>query len=182
MQLGHSRCDVLNRLPEVICMNRMREFLDEKMLGSEDSSLAKLNSIQKQLDDLRYRLSAQERDDPVSKATIGRLAQEIVRSRRRRAAVFQSDDLFGEPAWDILLGLYVADDAQQKLSVTEVCDVAGLPHTTGLRWIERLESEAWVCRAPDPVDRRRFWVVLTERASNVMREYLGAISLRPNQG
>lgn len=167
-------------------MNRMRQFLDEKVLGSQDSNFAKLNSLQKQLDDLRDRLIAQESDNSadkaVDKATLGQLAQEIVRSRRRRAAVFQSNDLFGEPAWDILLGLYVVDDAQQKLSVTKVCDVAGLPLTTGLRWIEKLESEAWVCRAPDPVDRRRVLVLLTERASKVMREYLGAISLRPNQG
>ena len=163
-------------------MNRIREFLDEKILGSQDSNLAKLNSLQKQLDDLRDSLIAHQSDDSADKATLGRLAQEIVRSRQRRAAVFHSNDLFGEPAWDILLGLYVADDAQQKLSVTEVCDAAGLPLTTGLRWIERLESEAWVCRAPDPDDRRRFWVLLTERGSNVMRDYLEAISLRPSRG
>lgn len=163
-------------------MNRMRAFPDEEVPVSKQAGLATLNSLQEQLDDLRGRLMGHPNTQATDAAALGQLAQEIVRSRRRRAAVFQSDDLFGEPAWDILLGLYVADDAHLKLSVTEVCDVAAVPLTTGLRWIERLESAAWVRRIPDPVDRRRFWVLLTERASNVMRDYLAEISLRPSQG
>jgi DNA-binding MarR family transcriptional regulator len=159
----------------------MRDLLDEKLPGSQNPSLAKLNSIQEQLDELRDRLIGHQSDDSTDMLTLGRLAQEILRSRRRRFAVFQGSGLFGEPAWDILLWLYVADDAQQKLSITELCDVAGLPLSTGLRWIERLESETWVSRAQDPVDRRRFWVHLSERASNLMREYLDGIRLRPSQ-
>ena len=163
-------------------MKQIRAFPDEEGPVSEQASLAKLNALQEQLDDLRTRLMGHPNTDATDEAELAQLAQEIVRSRQRRAAVFQSNDLFGEPAWDILLGLYVATDAQLKLSVTELCDVAGAPPTTGLRWIEKLEKEGWVYRTPDPVDRRRFWVLLTERASNVMRRYLEEMRLRPNHG
>jgi len=110
---------------------------------------------------------------------LGQLAREIVFSRQRRAEVFGDGDLFGEPAWDIFLALYAAQEAEHKLSVTGVCEVAGVPLATGLRWIEKLEKEGWVYRTSDPVDRRRFWVQLTERASNLMRSYLEGIRLRP---
>ena len=163
-------------------MNRRGAFPGEDVPGSEQANLAKLNALQEQLDELRDGLMGHPNADAIDATTLGQLAWEIVRSRRRRAAVFRSSDLFGEPAWDILLGLYVAGQAQQKLSVSGVCDVARVPLTTGLRWIERLEKEGWVHRSPDPVDRRRFWVLLTERASTLMRSYLAGIRLRPNHG
>jgi DNA-binding MarR family transcriptional regulator len=145
-------------------------------------ALARLNALQKQLDELRIRLIAHPEADAVDAEDLGQLAQEIVLSRQRRSDVFGDGDLFGEPAWDIFLALYAAQEAQHKLSVTGVCDVAGLPLATGLRWIEKLEKEGWVYRTPDPVDRRRTWLILTERASNVMRDYLAGLSVRPRQG
>jgi len=144
-------------------------------------ALARLNSLQKQLDELRIRLTAHPQADAVDAEDLGQLAREIVYSRQRRAKVFGDGELFGEPAWDIFLALYVAQEAQHKLSISGVCDVAGVPLATGLRWIEKLEKEGWLCRTPDPVDRRRSWLLLTERASNVMREYLEGLSLRPSQ-
>ena len=113
--------------------------------------------------------------------TLTQLAVEIVRSRRQRSAVFGDGDLFGEPAWDILLALYIAEQGQQKLSVSSVSDAARLPLATGLRWMEKLEKDGWVHRTPDSSDRRRSWVLLTERASNRMRRYLKGIRLRPIQ-
>jgi DNA-binding MarR family transcriptional regulator len=137
--------------------------------------------LQKQLDELRNRLIAQTRGDAVDAGELRQLAQEIFRSRQRRAAMFRDDDLFGEPAWDIFLALYTAEEAQHELSVTDVCGAAGVPMATGLRWIGRLEKKGWIYRTPDPVDRRRFWLLLTERASTVMSDYLAGISLRPSQ-
>jgi MarR family transcriptional regulator, temperature-dependent positive regulator of motility len=143
---------------------------------------AQLNLLQKQLDELRDRLTAHPKGDAIDLGELGRLAQEIFRSRQQRAAIFRDDDLFGEPAWDIFLALYTAHEAQHKLSLTDVCGVAGVPLATGLRWIGRLEKDGWVYRAADPVDRRRSWLNLTERALNVMRDYLAGLSLRPSQG
>ena len=143
-------------------------------------ALAKLNSIQRQLDELRDRVVRRRKAGSKDAGDLGQLAQEIVLSRQRRADVFGNSDLFGEPAWDIFLALYAAHSAQHKLTLTNVCEVAGVPLATGLRWIERLEKDGWVYRSADPVDRRRFWLLLTERGLDVMRDYLAGISLRPN--
>ena len=145
-------------------------------------ALARLDALQKQLDELRDRLIGHPKAEATDPGELAQLAQEIVLSRQRRADVFGDGDLFGEPAWDIFLALYAAQEAEHKLSVTGVCDVAGVPLATGLRWIEKLEKEGWVYRTPDPVDRRRTWLLLTERASNVMRDYLAGLSVRPRQG
>lgn len=144
-------------------------------------ALVRLNSIQKQLDELRERLTGHPKAGAMDATELGHLAQQIFFSRQRRAEVFESSNLFGEPAWDIFLALYAAQEAQHKLSVSDVCDVAGVPLATGLRWIGRLEKDGWVYRTADPVDRRRFWLLLTERASTVMRDYLAGISLGPSQ-
>jgi len=168
--------------PRITCMTRMRAFPKDEVTASKQADLAKLNSLQDQLDDLRDRLMGDPSTAATDKAALGQLAREIVLLRQRRAAVFGDSGLFGEPAWEIFLALYAAHEAQQKLSVTGVCEEARLPLATGLRWIEKLEKEGWVYRAPDPVDRRRSWLILTDRALNVMRDYLAGLSLRPNQG
>ena len=124
-------------------------------------------------------MTAHPAADAMDADDLGQLAREIVFSRQRRADVFGDGDLFGEPAWDIFLVLYAAQEAQHKLSVTGVCDVAKVPLATGLRWIEKLEKDGWVYRTPDPVDRRRTWLLLTERASIVMGDYLSEMRLRP---
>jgi MarR family transcriptional regulator, temperature-dependent positive regulator of motility len=163
-------------------MTRMRAFPEDEVTASKQANIAKLDSLQDQLDDLRNRLMEHPSAAPADKAALGQIAQEIVLLRQRRAAVFGNSDLFGEPAWEIFLTLYSAHEAQQKLSVTGVCEEARLPLATGLRWIDKLEKEGWVYRAADPVDRRRSWLNLTERALNVMRDYLAGLSLRSSQG
>ena len=162
-------------------MNRMRAIPDDAEPDSDRVTRSKLDSIQKQLDDLRGRLAANPNDDAANTTPLGQLAREIVRSRKRRTRVFGQAGLFGEPAWDILLGLYVAAEAQQRLNVSAVCELSGVPQSTALRWLEKLEKEGLVRRHPDPLDRRRFWMLLTERASSSLRTYLAGIRLRPDQ-
>ena len=48
--------------------------------------------------------------------TLG-IAKRLYRDRRRRADVFNAD-LFGEPAWDMLLDLYIAACEDRQVSTT----------------------------------------------------------------
>lgn len=143
--------------------------------------ITELNQLQEQLDQLRARLSADEQAgtgpelDPVESL---RLVREILRSRRRRNEVF-GDDLFGEPAWDLLLELYAAEITQQRVSVSSACIASAVPPTTALRWIEKLEKEGWIGREGDPLDRRRYWVFLKEQGIVAMRKYLERMAVRP---
>jgi DNA-binding MarR family transcriptional regulator len=140
---------------------------------------AELDSLQQQLDKLRRKLSspAAHRPNGLGSKDIKRLAREMVRSRRRRDAVF-GGGLFSDPAWDILLELYLVEMAQHRVNITQITSAIAAPPTTALRWLERLAIEGWISREPDMMDRRRIWVSLTERGSMAMREYFESVTLR----
>jgi len=100
-------------------------------------------------------------------------AVEIYRSRRRRDAAFGQDaDLFGEPAWDILLDLLDADAHGRRISVTSASLASSVPATTGLRMIAILEERGLIARTDDPLDRRRSHVSLTGKGRAVMQAAL----------
>jgi hypothetical protein len=60
------------------------------------------------------------------------LARRMYLERRQREKHFPSN-LFGEPAWDILLDLYVAAKENVKIATTSACIGGSVPPTTGLR-------------------------------------------------
>ena len=91
--------------------------------------------------------------------------------RRKRAAIFGNQELFGEPAWDILLDLYVALAHDKPVSVSSACIGSAAPPTTGLRWLGILAEEGLVVREPDPEDQRRVLVRLTEEGARAMDQF-----------
>jgi len=91
----------------------------------------------------------------------------ILRFRAKRRTLF-SPDLFGEPAWEILLELYRGELGGKRETVSGLCVASGVPATTALRWIGNLEREGWIERDPDPIDRRRFFVRLSKGARETM--------------
>ncbi|USI73771.1 MarR family transcriptional regulator [Sphingomonas morindae] len=88
------------------------------------------------------------------------LARRLLAGRQRRAMMIPGVS-FGEPAWDILLDLYVAAREHRRVSVSDACIAAQVPPTTAVRWIKRLEAQGAVVRHPDPDDRRRWFVSLS---------------------
>lgn len=108
-----------------------------------------------------------------------RLAKALYELRRRRDAANPIKGLFGEPGWDILLDLYLARHRNEELQVSSVCIEAGVPSTTILRWIARLEREGLVYRATDRGDARRRYVRLTHEGFELMQRVLKSVgSLR----
>jgi DNA-binding MarR family transcriptional regulator len=85
------------------------------------------------------------------------LARTILKGRRRRAASFPGI-VFGEPSWDMLLELYAAECAGERLDVTSLCETTGVPKTTALRHLDRLVALGLVERVPDALDGRRLFV------------------------
>ena len=85
--------------------------------------------------------------------------------------------LFGEPAWDILLDVFIAQKHRREIQVSSVCLEAGVPSTTILRWLSRLELEGLIYRASDNVDGRRRYVRLTQSGEAMMHRVLDAINL-----
>ncbi|KQM17500.1 winged helix DNA-binding protein [Novosphingobium sp. Leaf2] len=104
------------------------------------------------------------------------LARQTYEDRRRRIKIFRTDDLFGEPAWDILLDLFIAAKERRRVSVTSACIGSAVPSTTALRWIAQLEKHGLLVREADPGDARRVYVKLSAKGYAAMLEYFASAS------
>lgn len=90
----------------------------------------------------------------------------LIKARRARDSHFPPE-MFGDPAWDMLLDLAAARLERRRVSVSSLCIAAAVPTTTALRWIKRLCDDGTLLREPDLIDRRRAYVVMsaaTERS------------------
>lgn len=103
-----------------------------------------------------------------------RLVRRIIRQRQLRARFFDGD-LFGDPAWDMLLDLTAARAEHTRVSVTSLCIASGVPPTTALRWIGQMTDAGLLERVEDETDRRRAFIALTERAADGMARYFAEL-------
>jgi hypothetical protein len=97
-----------------------------------------------------------------------------IRARRLRARFFD-DDLFAEPAWDMLLDLFASELSGRALATSSLCIAAGVPSTTALRWMRRLVQVGLIVRRSDPRDGRRVFISLSESARNALKSYFAAL-------
>lgn len=98
-------------------------------------------------------------------------AREEYEERRRRNGFFD-EDLFGEPAWDILLDLFSSQVIGRRISITSACIASCVPQATALRWLQVLIDRGLIERVPDPVDGRRAWLHLPEKTYVTIANYL----------
>jgi len=101
---------------------------------------------------------------------LGRARQEFV-ARAQRSQIFNRA-MFGEPAWDMLLALYLTEQTGARHTVSGLINLSGVPPTTALRWLDFLENnEHLVIRKPNSVDKRVFLIELTEKARDALDAY-----------
>ena len=91
----------------------------------------------------------------------------VLISRRSRSQLLP-DELFAEPAWDMLLDLAAATLEKKQISVSSLCLAAVVPPPTGLRWIKNLVDAGLIERCPDPNDKRRVYLILAPHALDAM--------------
>ena len=100
------------------------------------------------------------------------LAGQFLRLRRQRDKIF-GPGIFADPAWDMLLDLFLAQEKNLKpISISSLCIAAAVPSTTALRWIETLVQQGLVSKQADPRDKRRTFISLTEAAWKKMQDLL----------
>lgn len=103
------------------------------------------------------------------------LAGRLIGSRRLRKQYFDRD-IFGEPAWEILLALYVTEDSGSRLTMSRLADWIDAPLTTVARWVRALEEQSLIGRAEHPTDRRIIFVRLLDKGRRALDDYLAAIA------
>lgn len=98
-------------------------------------------------------------------------AREHTYARRRRERFFSSS-LFRDPAWDLLLELFIAHAEGRSVRITSACRVASTSTSTGLRWIATLEAEKLIVRERDTNDGRASFIHLSADGLKTITEYL----------
>ena len=104
-----------------------------------------------------------------------RLVRSEIQARAARTRFFKAS-LFSDPAWDILLELFSAEQEGRRVSISAAGLAAEIPLTTALRWINALEREGLVERMGDPTDARRTFLRLTEKGLRAMTLYFQSCS------
>jgi DNA-binding MarR family transcriptional regulator len=86
------------------------------------------------------------------------------------------------PVWAMLLELYVANHEGRKISVSGLCQASGVPWTTALRHVERLEELEMITRRADTEDKRRIWVVADPHLLQQVGELVAQIQRAARKG
>lgn len=107
----------------------------------------------------------------ISDDKLATLAGAIYRMRQHRQAYFDSA-LFAEPAWDMMLDLFINKVRGARVSTTSLCLAAGVPHATGIRWIRTLREHALLRRYRAPDDGRLMLIEITPKGYQLMRRCL----------
>lgn len=103
-----------------------------------------------------------------------RLVRQVIANRQARARFFDAE-LFGDPAWDMLLDLTAARAEGVQVSVTSLCIASGVPATTALRWLTQMVEAGLFVRVPDPADKRRAFIALSDRSVAAMAGYFASL-------
>ena len=106
------------------------------------------------------------------------IVRSVIRARRLRSRYFP-EELFADPAWDMMLDLLQAEIAQLRVPVSSLCIAAAVPATTALRWLKTLVSQGIFMRHADPRDGRRVFVELAPPTSQALRRYFAEVARVP---
>jgi DNA-binding MarR family transcriptional regulator len=99
--------------------------------------------------------------------------------RRARDRLF-GRDLFPNPAWNILLELFVAAEEGRNVTIKSACVAAGVPQSTALRHIAHLIEVRLATRAQHPSDARSAYLKLTDRGRGKMVAFISQSAAHPN--
>jgi DNA-binding MarR family transcriptional regulator len=146
---------------------RLRQLSDE--VSRIASTLARL-STEPGVPQRTQPVAIEAEVPPVSADTV----RSVIRARRLRSRFFE-EDLFADPAWDMLLDLLQAEIAQLRVPVSSLCIAAAVPATTALRWLKTMTDKGIFVRRADPHDGRRVFVELSRDASVAIRRYFAEV-------
>ena len=124
--------------------------------------------------------SGDDSPEPISRSELLLRARVVINSRRHRFRYFKRS-MFGEPAWDMLLALYIIEPSEGRQSISQLAERVETPLSTTVRWIDYLEREKLVEREPHPTDKRVIFIRLSEKGRELIDGYLSGQSWSPSE-
>jgi len=103
------------------------------------------------------------------------VAERLYEERRRRDAKFPPG-LFGEPAWDLLLALFVAYEDGRDLTLPEAYAAARIDPAEGPALVEKLTAAGLVTERRTRQDKRRVGLGLTDLAIDRLVDYFADVA------
>ncbi len=102
-----------------------------------------------------------------------RRAQRFLAMQRKRSLFFANDGLFGNPAWELLLEIYIATETQDCISKPDLFGAISTTPTIASRWIGVFVDHGYVTRCEDHGDDR---ICMTQEARADCIAYLDAVT------
>ncbi len=62
-------------------------------------------------------------------------ARRLLDRQRKRGLFFADDGIFGDPAWELLLELYIASEEQHCVKKEDICGGLTVPVSIASRWL-----------------------------------------------
>ena len=94
-----------------------------------------------------------------------------IRRRTLRQQLLGSTELFGDPAWEMLLDVLAHECEGKDISITAMCVTSGIPVSSALRLAQKLCAAGILNRVPDFFDGRRTFMRLNPAVSHKLRAY-----------
>lgn len=91
---------------------------------------------------------------------------------RQQRNEYLGNELFSDPAWDIILELTLAKLQGVPVPVSSACAAASVPFTTAYRHIGNLVDHRMVRRWKDPLDQRRVLLELEDDTHSAISDFL----------
>ena len=148
---------------------------DESIVGLVKELTARLSTIAAEFGERadRYTANASTGEGERRRSPTD-IARRLLAQRAARLDHFPAE-LFHEPAWDMLLALYVASEERQTMNVKTLVATTNAPVTTSQRWIDHLHKLKLIDRIVDPMDRRRVEISLSDSGHRAVIGYLDRV-------
>jgi DNA-binding MarR family transcriptional regulator len=108
---------------------------------------------------------------PPTRAELVAFAKRISAMRSCRSS-FLNDDLLGEPGYDMLLALFIANAEEHSLTVSDLTRASGVPSTTALRWMATLQEKGLTRRRLNNLDARMVFIELEPEGRDQVAAFL----------
>ena len=152
-----------------------KEFDTERLLELSDQVSRIATTLARLSTDPECSSADAQTDEAVADwENLGRAVTAVIQARRLRAHYFD-EELFADPAWDMMLDLFRAELCQRRIATSSLCVAAAVPATTALRWIKAMTEKGLFVRHDDPFDGRRVYIELSPEVSEALRRYFAKI-------